>query len=252
MISLSPGFEAPSGCVERSLTYIIPIHDDLESAQDLLLEIKQLPPSPYLKFLIVENGVTKGASLRSMFEAENLRNLRVESVEENQGFGGGILAGLSKVDTSHVGWMPGNLKIRVRESVKIWESYKMDLDSAALKCRRIRTSTRDSFKTALAGLATTIIYRANTFDSGGTPTVLKLETMRVIGKHAPKGYDFELFVLYCLRRMGVSVVRPNINYGLRRYGSSKWQKGLASEAKLLLKLLTQKKKWDEVLCGRSG
>jgi glycosyltransferase involved in cell wall biosynthesis len=219
-------------------TIVIPIYNDGPALKILLDEIEKLGFTNGL-FLIVDNGSTDN-KIR-VIDFEKYTNINYLRVENNLGFGGGIKHGLKYTETKWVGWMPGNLKVHPSELLKILpllEGSKYDF----VKSKRIGRDTVSNIKTFFAGMIQTVMLRKNMLDTGGTPTFIKRRYLEYL-HFSPNDYLFESYVLYIAHKTKLSTVRPKINYGVRIYGTSHWQRGIYSEVSLMIKIYKNTKKW---------
>jgi hypothetical protein len=225
----------------KQLTVVIPLFDDFESASDLISLIGGLINEESVKFLLVDNG-SQTDQISELVDELKYKNVSAVKCHSNLGFGGGIMFGISYVDTSHVGWMPGNLKVNPDDAINVWKQLLAHPEFGAAKAKRRRDTKVEYLKTFAAGILASIVYRRNLLDSGGTPTVVDTEFMKRLAKIAPSGYDFELFTMFAIRKSGIRLLRPVVKYRTRKYGQSHWQTSLASEINLMMKLLSQQER----------
>lgn len=210
------------------VTMVVPTYNDLESLR-VLLDLIDEEESTLVTYLIVNNGSTNPKiedelNRKSMF-------WRAFTLEENAGFGGGIIAGIQVAETEWVGWMPGNLKIQPKDVDMLVE--KVDFrTNLFIKCHRRRISQTAKMKTFTAGLIQSLITWKNLFDTGGTPTICE-KSFFVNLKNLPGDYIIESRILYEARLHKLLIERPVIPYGERKFGSSHWQRGLKSEVMLM-------------------
>lgn len=222
----------------KKLTVVIPLFDDFESARELISLIGGVKKEQSVKFLLVDNG-SKTNEIRELVDQAEQSNLSTIKCPSNLGFGGGIMFGVSDVTTSHVGWMPGNLKVTPADAISLWKKLLENPRYGAIKATRRRDSKIDFFKTLAAGLLASVFYRRNLLDSGGTPTLVETEFIKSIATITPLDYDFELFTMFAIRESRINLMRSPVNYGSRKFGSSHWQTSFRSEINLLRKLLSQ-------------
>jgi hypothetical protein len=80
------------------------------------------------------------------------------------------------------------------------------------------------------------------FDAGGTPTICSKEFLLSL-PNPPNDYAFESYVLFKARKARMKISRPSVEYTVRKFGSSHWQKGLLSEIELFISIIKKSKKW---------
>lgn len=231
----------------NKLTIVIPLYNDLASAKPLIDQIADCRDEKSVSFLLIDNG-SETAGLEEAVLASKSENLQLLRVEKNQGFGGGIMTGIDTVVTSHVGWMPGNLKVTPRDAIGLWSAWDKT-EGSAVKASRNRASRVEAAKTLIAGIFSSAAHNARLFDSGGTPTMVATKFMQSLSQQSPKGYEFEVFTLLAMRRAGVRVLRSKVEYRRRRYGSSHWQTSTSAELRLLASMLRHRRLWSKQLQG---
>lgn len=221
-----------------NVTVIIPVYNDSESLIMLIDRIEKAN-QPGLKFLIVDNGSKEEFKLG--YEVEKQSNLECVRTEQNLGFGGGILFGIRQARTEFVGWMPGNLKVDPLEVSEMLLNFDLNPKSF-IKAKRSGRSIIPRLKTLLAGSVQSLLLRTNMLDSGGTPTICSKEF--VLGLSTPPSdYVFESYLLFQARKTRMEIHRPRVDYGIRKFGQSHWQRGLRSELRLLAAIYKASRQW---------
>jgi glycosyltransferase involved in cell wall biosynthesis len=223
----------------NSCTIVIPVYNEFKSLEILLEKINEIS-NQNVTFLIVDNGSTDPKVQEVLTRTKRSGWVQVRT-EINQGGGGGLVCGISKCDTDFVGWMPGNLKVDPQEVVRVLthiDFARIDV----IKAKRLGRSTSARLKTWIIGVIQSVILQSNMFDAGGTPTICRRSLLVDLNK-VPKDYVFESYILYQARQAKSRIVRPGVNYGLRKFGVSHWQRGFSSELSLTIKILKASLKW---------
>jgi hypothetical protein len=192
---------------------------------------------------LVDNGSDEAESLRHLADMAPER-IKVVTLKVNEGFGGGIQAGLRLADSEWLVWLPGNMKVRPSGLLNYIDYVRSQDTNTLIKANRSGRSFAPRAKTFLASVAQSVLSGTRLFDTGGTPTALhKDNPLLKILLNGPKDYSFESFALLMARLEGVKVVRLNVVYGDRLHGSSHWQSGLVSELKLMTSILMKIPRW---------
>jgi glycosyltransferase involved in cell wall biosynthesis len=220
------------------LTLVIPIFNDLESLEALLLRIEEIDDSNF-DFLIVDNGSSdENVFNRIKNGGQNWSGIRTH---QNLGFGGGILFGIHSSKSPWVGWMPGNLKIDPRDLTSFVS--KVDFQPHTfIKASRVGRKPSAKLKTLIAGVIQSLLLRKKMLDTGGTPSICEKEFITNLS-NPPQDYVFESFVYYAAKRDGLDVCRPKIHYGERLFGNSHWQSGILAEISLMRKIVIGSRSW---------
>jgi polyisoprenyl-phosphate glycosyltransferase len=195
------------------------------------------------RLTLVDNGSDETESLRHLADIDPER-IRVVTLKVNEGFGGGIQAGLKLADAEWLVWLPGNMKVPPSGLGNFLDHVRSQDINTLVKAYRSGRSFGPRAKTFLASLAQSVVSGTLLFDTGGTPTALhKDNPLLTVLLNGPKDYSFESFVLFIARLKGVKVMRLNVAYGVRLFGSSHWQSGLGSELRLMTSILMKIPGW---------
>ncbi len=218
----------------KTLTTIFIIYNEYQNVEIIYRQISKSQLVNH-KYLIFDNGSTDERTknfIKSINKSQVIDTLRVE---DNLGFGGGVVFAAKKCDSEYIGWVPGNLKIRVNDLEEFISKLELS-PNLFTKARRVGRKKYANFKTLVAGILQSLLSGYNLIDTGGTPTYCHSKFIKDI-IDAPTDVTFETFALLIAKKKKLKINRPNIPYGERVFGNSHWQIGLISEVKLMLRLL---------------
>ena len=221
----------------------IPIYDDYENLKLILDEIKKLKID-YIDFYVLDNGSHKPRleEYRSKYGGSNINFF---ATPKNLGFGGGIKYLIDRIPNEYIGWMPGNYKVRPSELIKISDHFENLTTQVFFKAHRIARSKTAALKTLIGNGIISALFLRNIQDSGGTPTIIH-RNYRTVLFSGPDDFSFEAYCLYVARVKKWKIIRLDINYLERVHGQSHWQKGMKSEIKLTMRILSQRKAWKKI------
>ena len=218
-------------------TLIVPMYNEAENLKVLAPRLNEIMEHG-VELVIVDNGSiddTAGVASALLPGARIVRAAR-----PNKGLGAGVKAGLAVVDTSTVGWLPGNGKV---DPMDVLNLFAISATSGVVvKALRDGRPFDARIKTALAGLAQTVVLGQWVRDTGGTPTVIPAQLIASM-LEGPDDYGFETFTLVVAKRERVQVRRVRVRFGNRSHGASHWQRGIGSELGLLKNLLIHARRW---------
>jgi hypothetical protein len=218
----------------------IPIFKDLSNLKEIISEIEN-NPNLQIDFYILDNG-SNDAGLTDYLNSLNISNVKTLKVDENYGFGGGIKYLLQNIENDFVGWMPGNGKVNPKDLFIISNLILAEKNIEAFKANRSKRSPAETIKTFLAGLLISLYFQSKLFDSGGTPTIIRRDFVPQL-LNGPNDFSFEAFSMFTIKRLRINLIRLDIPYGIRKHGTSHWQRGFKSEMKLLMRILSQRDSW---------
>jgi hypothetical protein len=218
-------------------------YNEIENARKIFDDIIRLN-LVNIDFYFFDNG-SKNSEFTQWLSTIQNENIRILEVEENLGFGGGAKYLLRNIPNEIKGYMPGNYKVQ--------PSSLMDLESLVgdprnlevFKATRSGRSPIENLKTQAVGLVSSVYFKNNLMDSGGTPTLVSRKFVEVF-QNGPDDFSFEAFILYVSRERNIRVARAPILYGSRLFGSSHWQSGLKSELRLLSRIMSQRNRWKSI------
>jgi hypothetical protein len=218
-------------------------YNEIENAKKILNDINQLNLKS-IDFYFFDNG-SKNPEFTQWLSTIQNENIKVLEVQDNLGFGGGAKYLLRSIPNNIKGYMPGNYKVQPSSLIDL-ESLVGDLRNLEVfKAARSGRSMIENLKTQAVGLATSLYFKKNMMDSGGTPTLVSGKFVEVF-LNGPDDFSFEAFLLYASRERGIRVTRAPVLYGSRLFGSSHWQSGLKSELRLLSRIMSQRKQWKRI------
>ena len=174
----------------------------------------------------------------------NSRKWELVRSDNNLGYGGGIIFASQYVKKEYIAWMPGNMKIDPINGFNFVDKINLDNKLTYIKAKRINRPLIDNMKTKLFGIFASLYFGLYIYDAGGTPNMVH-KSFFTLSKYMPVDFSFDVFVYFYFKFNKLNIIRPEIEYKTRLFGSSHWQNGLISELKLLFKILKYKKQWKK-------
>lgn len=224
---------------------IVPFFNEEDNFKQFIKLVETLKLDDEI-FIIVDNG-SETDFIENFYKSQNnMKGWTFVKSEKNLGFGGGIKFGSKYSNKDYIAWMPGNLKVDPRDAYSLLLSQNLNKENLHIKCRRMNRPIIDAIKTSLFGLVASFYFRTLLFDAGGTPNLIDKKFF-LDDKGYPNDFSFDLFVYYYSKKNNFNLSRPKINYTKRMYGKSHWQKGIISEIKLMITILSYKKLWNNIL-----
>ena len=209
------------------LSLIVPLYNEGENIRDVILGLKTTLDSNIgekYEIVAVDNGSTDNTSeiLRSL--SASVPQLQVVYIFPNKGYGGGILAGLSRASGEILGWIDGDSQ---SEPISVVKIYRKLIEERLDFCRGVRILRQDGFfrkiQSAVYNGLFRIIFCTSCRDINAKPKIFKREfyekanfsshdwfiDAEVIIKAKTLGVKTgELKVHTLQRQHGVSQVRP--------------------------------------------
>ena len=202
---------------------IIPCYNEAANLPLLVGRCRESLGASETEIVLVDNGSTDDspAVLARLIEGDaKIRSVRVQN---NQGYGFGVLSGLRAARGDILGWTHADMQTDPADFLKAAALFSAVDDPANLfvKGRRrgrplgdeIFTSGMAVFETFLLGKplidinAQPTLFHRNFFESWAAP---------------PHDFSLDLFAYFQAKAQGLKVARFDVVFGERAYGSSHW------------------------------
>lgn len=208
----------------NQIEIVIPCFNEARNLPRLIQLLEELVEDSGLSFVLVDNGSTDGSE--EIFSKVINPKVRVVTLEINQGYGGGILAGLRQCNCQFVGWMHSDLQ--TPPTVLLGKEFQAT-SNALIKGQR--TGRRFSERLFTIGMAVieSVIFRQRLWDINGQPSIFSREWFETL-ENPPEDFSLDLFLYVQARRSGLTIIRPRVKFGERFAGSSTWNTGIKSQA----------------------
>ncbi|MCB9682143.1 MAG: glycosyltransferase family 2 protein [Alphaproteobacteria bacterium] len=160
--------------------------------------------------------------------------LRSVRVEPNQGYGGGILAGLRAARGRVLGWTHADLQTDPQDALIGLERFERadDPDLLFAKGRRFGRPVTDVVFTVGMAVFETALLRAPLWDINAQPTLFGRGFFER-WSDPPTDFSLDLFAYYEATRQGLEVTRFPVYFGQRAHGVSRWNVDWTSRAKFI-------------------
>lgn len=201
-----------------------------------------------IEVLFVNNGSKDDSAI--VFEQKlarpGCRFARVVTVENNQGYGFGILAGLRAAQGEFIGWTHADSQYDPGIVLAGFELLDRAPDPARsfLQGRRINRNWFDSFFTAGMTVVARLLLGAEVRDINAQPKLFPRAFLAHM-PNPPKDFSLDLYALFVARRQGYTLLYLPVVFGRRLHGEAKGGGSLALKWKLT------KRTWAFILQLRS-
>lgn len=228
----------PSGNSEKiKYSLVIPCFNEAEGIDELVQNCKPLLASNEVEVILVDNGSTDSSSsvIRTQI-ARNYGNLRLVSLKDNQGYGGGILAGLSASRGSVIGWTHADLQTNPKDFLKALVYFESETDNVFVKGSRVGRPFSDYVFTLGMGIFETLLLGRALRDINAQPTVFTRKFFDT-WSNPPADFSLDLFAYFMAKKSHLRVNRFPVMFGSRKYGVSRWNVNLSAKRRFILRTL---------------
>jgi len=216
-----------------SISIICPVRNEAPLIP-ALIEALSLAHAAGAEIVVVDDASTDGTG--ALLDAAGFIN--VVHQRRSNGFGAAVKAGMGAATGDIVAWMPGNMRVRPMDTLRIARTIAAVSQGRSLFAKASRTGRPFSERASrfIAGLTLSIWSRRDLMDTGATPTVVPRSALKHL-VNGPDDITFECYTLWKLPQSGFEVIRPEVPYVNRPAGTSHWNTGARARFKLFVKLL---------------
>lgn len=211
---------------------VIPCFNEAANLPLLLERCQSLVARPCVEVVLVDNGSTDDspAVLRALLSAyPGCRSVRVE---QNQGYGFGILTGLKAASGDILGWTHADMQTDPQDVLRGLELFETLGLNSLVKGRRYGRPLGDVAFTVGMSCFETLLLGKPLWDINAQPTMFSrkfFETWR----EPPHDFSLDLFAYYQARLAGLEVRRFPVLFGERAHGVSHWNVNWAAKRKFI-------------------
>lgn len=211
---------------------VIPCYNEAANLPLLLDRCKDLAAQPEVEVVLVDNGSTDST-------AELLRNLlplypgcRSIRVEENRGYGFGVISGLKAASGQLLGWTHADMQTDPQDVLRGLDFFEKHGDDVFVKGRRYGRPLIDVVFTVGMSVFETLLLARPMWDINAQPTMFSRSFFEG-WKTPPDDFSLDLYAYYHAQAKGLKVHRFPVRFGERVHGVSHWNVNWAAKRKFI-------------------
>ena len=164
--------------------------------------------------------------------------LKILTIEVNQGYGFGILAGLRSAESEYLGWTHGDMQTPPQDILTGWKIIKSRPGQTNIYLKGTRYGRPFFDKLITWGMTAfeTVYFGLRLNDINAQPSLFH-RSFFAKWKNPPIDFSLDLYVLYQARKEKMEVIRFPVAFLKRLHGQSNWNKNLLSKFKAIKKAL---------------
>lgn len=210
---------------------VIPCYNEAANLP-LLLERCKAVAGADTEVILVDNGSTDDSAqvlARLLPAYPGCRSVRVE---QNQGYGFGILSGLRAAHGEILGWTHADMQTDPQDALRGLELFARHGARSFVKGRRYGRPLSDMVFTLGMSVFETILLGKPFWDINAQPTMFAREFFAT-WSNPPHDFSLDLYAYYEARRQGLAVHRFSVHFGDRAHGVSHWNVNWAAKRKFI-------------------
>jgi glycosyltransferase involved in cell wall biosynthesis len=217
------------------LSIIVPCYNEAKNIPLILEKFASVIKRSDIEILFVNNG-SKDISqelfdqmITKYFFAKDIK------IELNQGYGFGITSGLREAKGKYIGYTHADMQTDPADPLKALEIIESQPNpkNCFVKGYRKGRSLFDQFFTIGMSLFETIYLSTKLWDINAQPNIFHRSFFESIKDNCPKDFSLDLYLLYMAKKKKLNIIRFDVMFPNRIYGSSNWNTGIASKYKFI-------------------
>lgn len=214
------------------LTIVIPCYNEGQSLGSLLDDATEISRNFPICFVLVDNGSTDNTS--DIFKSRESVGIRYVFIDKNKGYGAGIKAGLRIAETEFVGWTHADLQTSLKDL--IIPLTQCTGEKLFIKGNRVGRKKSDKAFSLGMGFMESILFRTKLYEINAQPTLFHRSLMK--DWNPPDDFAIDLYTYLLAKKKNWREIRFDVKFNERLYGTSKWNYGLTSRIKFIMRTVT--------------
>ena len=217
------------------VSIIFPCYNESQNLKHLVKILDSFPLDYPVEFIIVENGSTDN----SRQIVQNIKSPRIHKVyiDQNQGYGYGIIQGIKAAKGNYIGWMHSDLQYNPLDLTAFIDYIKNHPNQKCfLKGKRSNRPFLDRFITFNMGILNSIIFKHKMREIMSSPTIAPKTLFKSL-TNFPLDFSIDIYIYVLAIQDHLNIVHLPINLKKRQSGYSSWNLGLKSRFKMSKTLL---------------
>jgi len=200
---------------------VIPCYNEAANIPLLLERCKDVACRPDIEVILVDNGSTDNTQQVLEELLPNYLGCRSIRVEENQGYGFGILAGLNAAKGDFLGWTHADMQTDPQDTLRGLALFEENGSDIFVKGRRYGRPLADVIFTIGMSVFETILLGKPLWDINAQPTMFSKSFFNT-WTNPPHDFSLDLYAYYQAHDKKLKRYRFPVKFGERAHGTSHW------------------------------
>jgi len=212
------------------LSIVLPCFNEEKNIPLIYKEIKQIKFNKiYCEFIFVKNGSKKKTKKEIKKIRKKNQNFEIKTIDLkiNQGYGGGIIAGLKVAKGDYIGWTHADLQTPIKDILKLYKKCKSTIHVFG---KGSRTNNRgvDGIISRLHEKLASLILGYKLEEINAQPKIINKIDLKFFDKAPKKWTCIDTYFYYVSLKKKFKIVKTNVIFKNRIHGYSKWKNNYSS------------------------
>ena len=200
---------------------VIPCFNEADNIPLLLEQCSKVTTDHQSEVILVDNGSTDNTQEVLKSNIVRYPGCRFIRVEENQGYGHGILAGLNSANGRILGWTHADMQTDPSDVLRGLAYFDEHGENIFCKGKRFGRPMGDIFFTFSMSIFETILLGRSMWDINAQPTMFSKDFFEK-WTEPPEDFSLDLYAYFTAKKSKLRIYRFPVKFGDRAYGSSHW------------------------------
>jgi glycosyltransferase involved in cell wall biosynthesis len=222
------------------ISLIIPCYNESANLPLLINRCKELfNKESTIEIVIVDNGSNDDTALILDKITKHLNYIKRVNIQNNKGYGYGILSGLKEANGDILSWTHADLQTDLLDVLKGLSIFENSSNPELLfvKGQRHGRPFLDVFLTIGMSIFETIFLRKYLWDINAQPTMFH-RTFYNSWSEPPRDFSLDLYAYFMAKKSKLIIKRFPVIFSKRIHGNSKWNFGLLSKYRFIIRTLS--------------
>lgn len=217
-----------------NLSVIVPCYNEEKNIPLILQKFDNCIDSNDIELILVNNGSTDNTENLLKKILPKYSFARSVKIEINEGYGNGIVFGLNSSNSEYLCYTHADLQTDPKDVIKAFDIIKSSSTpkNCFVKGNRKGRGFFDQFFTTGMSIYETFYLKTALWDINAQPNLFHRSFFKSL-HNLPNDFSLDLYFLYMAKKKKLNVIRFDVTFPPRIYGSSSWNDGLYSRFKFI-------------------
>jgi glycosyltransferase involved in cell wall biosynthesis len=216
---------------------IVPCFNEASSLNVLIKKCEEITNSCNIRFIFIDNGSTDTTWEIMCANPFSSEKIKFERLNQNLGYGGGLLSGLRLTEAPYVGWIHADLQVDPSIFIEVISKIPVNnLTPILIKGKRRNRNLVDTLVSMGMSIFESILFTKLIHEVNAQPTIFSRELKNFM-KNPPEDFMLDLYVYVLALRNNYNIQRWSVNFNQRFGGVSSWNNGFSSKLKFISRTL---------------
>lgn len=218
------------------ISLVIPCYNEAPNLPALIESASRLTDNE-VEVVFVDNGSQD--STRSILQGAVIHNplFKLVELDENLGYGGGILAGLRVAGSEVLGWTHADLQTNPLDVLRAISFFESDSPNVFVKGLRLKRRPTERMFTLGMSIFESVLFFRVLRDINAQPTLF-YRSFYESWVEPPSDFSLDLFSLVRAREANLKVHRIPVQFPERLHGSSNWNFSMRSRLEFVVRTIS--------------